>query len=776
LTEAQDLSHFVRRPADGVAAMDLVVDGVYCGACIATIEKGLRRQAGVRGARVNLASRRVTVEWNEGALDPPVILERLEALGYPAYPFAAETVDSVEIQAEKRLLRCLGVAAFGAMNVMLLSISLWAGADKDSASRDLFHWLSALVALPTAAYAGQPFFESAARALRARSVNMDVPITLGVVLALGMSMLQTLAHERVAYFDSALMLLMFLLAGRYLDQRMRRRTRDFAINLSAIRADRAVKLFDGGEAREMPIAAIRPGDLVLARAGERIAVDGAVEDGRSEIDQSLVTGETAPVEVSPGAPVYAGTVNLTGALRVRVRSAASGTFLEEVNGLLAQALEQRSSYVRLADRAAQLYVPVVHAAALATFVGWLALGVGWQQALLIAITVLIITCPCALGLAVPAVQAVAAGALFRRGLILHSGEALERLAEVEAVVFDKTGTLTEPRPTLANAADIAPDDLRLAGALALASRHPLAKAIVEAAGAKEPIAAEEFPGEGVAAVWRGERLKLGSVAWCGAEAEAAPVAAAWPDASLIVLRMPERAAVFAVRQGLRSDARAVVAEIAKRHEVEILSGDREPAVALVARELGVMRYEAGLKPADKIARLKALESAVRRPLMVGDGLNDAPALAAAHVSISPISAAHIAQAQADALFLGERLMPVADALRIAAKARRLMVENLWLSAVYNLIAVPLAVLGFVTPLVAALAMSGSSVLVTLNALRARDARIRMTNLAMRNARPPSPPVGEGVARSSTDEGSAPNGAFGGRPLTPDPSPARGEGR
>ena len=301
LADAQDLSHFVRRPADGVAAMDLVVDGVYCGACIVAIEKGLSKEAGVRGARVNLASKRVTVEWDEGSLDPPAILERLEALGYPAYPFAPEAIESVEIQTEKRLLRCLGVAAFGAMNVMLLSISLWAGADNDQTAptRDLFHWLSALVALPTAAYAGQPFFESAARALRARSVNMDVPISLAVILALGMSMLQTFTHERVAYFDSALMLLMFLLVGRYLDQRMRRRTRDFAINLSAIRADRALKLFDGGEARETPIAAIEPGDLVLVRAGERIAVDGVVEHGRSEVDQSLVTGETPP---SPSPP------------------------------------------------------------------------------------------------------------------------------------------------------------------------------------------------------------------------------------------------------------------------------------------------------------------------------------------------------------------------------------------------------------------------------------------------------------------------------------------
>jgi Cu2+-exporting ATPase len=724
MTEAQDLSLYVRHPGEGLAAMDLVVDGVYCGACIATIEKGLRRESGIRGARVNLASKRVTVEWSEGALDPPRILERLEALGYPAYPFASETAEGVEQQTEKRLLRCLGVAAFGGMNVMLLSVALSAGADTDpnSSTRDLFHWLSALVALPCAAYAGLPFFESAGKALRAGSVNMDVPISVGVILALGMSMVQTITHQRVAYFESAVMLLMFLLAGRFLDQRMRRRTRDFAINLSAIRADRAVKLVEGSEPRETPIAAIRPGDRVLVRAGERVSVDGTVENGRSQIDQSLVTGETAPIEVAPGATVYAGTLNLTGALRVRVASAANGTLLEEVNGLLAKAVEQRSSYVQLADRAARLYVPVVHLAALATFLGWLALGAGWERALIVAITVLIITCPCALGLAVPAVQVVAAGALFRHGLILNSGEALERLAEADTVVFDKTGTLTKPRATLANAAAISPHDLALAGALALSSKHPLAKAIVESSGAKEPIAAQEFPGHGVTALnCEGGVIRLGSVAWCGAEAEAAPVAAAWPDASLIALRTPAGAVVFAVGQGLRSDAQAVVADITRGHEVEILSGDREQAVGLVARELGVIRYEAGVKPADKIVRLKALESAGKRTLMVGDGLNDAPALAAAHVSISPISAAHIAQAQADALFLGEKLAPVADALRLSVKARRLMIENLRFSFVYNLIAVPLAILGFVTPLIAALAMSGSSILVTLNALRAHRA-------------------------------------------------------
>jgi P-type Cu2+ transporter len=707
--EAQDLSIFVRRPVEGIAAMDLVVDGVHCGACIATIEKGLKREAGVRGARVNLASKRVTVEWNDGALEPPAILERLETLGYPAHPLAAQGVDNDD-RAEKELLRSLGVAAFASMNVMLLSISLWAGAENDPnpTLRDLFHWLSALIALPCAAYAGMPFFESAGRALRARSVNMDVPISVAVVLSLGMSLFQTIAHERTAYFESAVMLLTFLLAGRYLDRRMRRRTRDFATNLSAIRADHATRLFDDGEALETPIAAIQPGDLV-------------VEHGCSEVDQGLVTGETLPVEIAPGAHVYAGALNLTGGLKVRVRNAATGTLLDEVNALLEKAVQQRSSYVRLADRAVTIYAPVVHLTALATFLGWLALGAGWEHALIVAITVLIITCPCALGLAVPAVQVVAAGALFRRGLILNSGDALERLAEADAVVFDKTGTLTRAKPVLADAADVPADDLALAGSLALASSHPLARAIVEAAGATTPMVAHEFPGQGVSALHQGKRLKLGSIAFCKAEAEAAGVADAWPDASLIAFRTPERVIVFAVRQELRSDARAVVAEITRSHEIEIVSGDREAAVSLVARELGVTRFEHDAKPADKIARLKALKAAGKRPMMVGDGLNDAPALAAAHVSISPISAAHIAQAQADALFLGERLAPVADALRLATKARRLMIENIWLSLAYNLVAVPLAILGCVTPLIAALAMSSSSVLVTLNALRARHA-------------------------------------------------------
>ena len=285
--------------------------------------------------------------------------------------------------------------------------------------------------------------------------------------------------------------------------------------------------------------------------------------------------------------VYAGTLNLAGALRIRVSKAAEGTLLDEVNRLLERAIEQRSSYVRLADRASRLYTPVVHLTALTTFVGWLLLGLSWQPALVIAITVLIITCPCALGLAVPAVQVVAASAMFRHGVMLNSGDGLERLADVDTIVFDKTGTLTLPQPSLANRDDFTPDELKLAGSLALASKHPLAKAVAAAANATDPLAAHEFPGQGVTVFHEGKRLKLGSPAYCKAEAEAAAVAAQWPDASLIAFRGPERAIVFAIRQAPRPDAAAVVAGLAHEgYAIEILSGDRPEAVANVARELG----------------------------------------------------------------------------------------------------------------------------------------------------------------------------------------------
>lgn len=718
----QDLSVFVRHGEGGIAGMELAVEGIRCAGCMHAIENGLGKDAAILKARVNLALKRVTVEWTEGTLRPEAVIERLGALGFKAYPFlpSAER-DSVTLE-ERRLLRYLAVAGFAAMNIMLLSVSVWSGANGDISpvTRDFFHWLSALIALPTAAYAGRPFFESALRALRAGAVNMDVPITLGIVLALGMSVVETANHSDHAYFDGAVMLIFFLLIGRYLDQMMRRRTRDMAGNLAALKAETATRLMADGTTVTMPIAAIVPGDLVLVQPGERVCVDGIVETGHSEIDRSLVTGETDPAPITAGAQVHAGTMNLTGALGVRVVAAGAGTLLDEIERLMSQAVESRSRYVRLSDRAARLYAPLVHATALATLVGWIAFGLAWQQALIIAITVLIITCPCALGLAIPAVQVVAASALFRRQVMLKEGDALERLAEADMVVFDKTGTLTLPEPDLLNADAIGPGVLEAAAALAAASRHPLAQAISRAAGSRAPLAeTQEHRGLGLSALVDGVEMRLGSPTFCGTEALAERVAADLPTASLIAWRHGDREAVFAIGQKLRPDARACVEALARLGlEPIILSGDRETAVAAVARDLGIAQWQSGLRPDEKLHVLDDLARNGRKVLMVGDGLNDAPALAKAHVSISPISATHLAQAAADIVFLGDSLAPVAATIAIARKARALMMENLWFAVLYNAIAVPVAIAGFATPLVAAAAMSGSSLVVTLNALRA----------------------------------------------------------
>lgn len=724
--ETRDLSHFVKRAEGGVARMDLAVDGITCAACMVSIEGGLTSVPNVTRARVNLTNRRVAVEWKDGTLDPARFIDRLAELGYKAYPFDPAASEKREEQEARFLLRCLAVAGFAAMNIMLLSVSVWSGnvTDITPEQRDFFHWLSALIALPAAAYAGQPFFRSAMRGLLARNLNMDVPITLGVVLALGMSVFETLHHAEHAYFDSAMMLLAFLLIGRYLDQNMRRRTRAVAGNLAALKAETATKFVSAEEICEVPVASIRPGDRVLVRPGERIAVDGVVLEGRSDIDQSLVTGETLHVAAKQGAPVYAGTLNISGVLRVKVSAAAKGTLLEEVMRLLDNAVADRSRYLRLADRAAQLYAPVVHLTALATMLGWVIVGAGWHDAIITAIAVLIITCPCALGLAIPAVQVVASGALFKSGVLLNAGDAIERLADVDTVIFDKTGTLTLPEPEVVNAGDIPPQALALAGRLALASRHPLAAAVARAASAKLPLeGAIEDAGQGVRAEFNGIELRLGRPSFCGAEWPAAALTAADPEASVIGFAFGEERFAFAVRQRLRADAVAVVARLKQRGlVVEVLSGDRPAAVAHVARILGIGDWRAAATPADKIAHIGALKARGRKVLMVGDGLNDAPALAAADVSLSPVSAVHLSQAAADAVFLGKRLAPVADALATAGTAKALMRENLWLAALYNLIAVPIAVAGYATPLVAALAMSGSSVLVTANALRAKRAR------------------------------------------------------
>jgi P-type Cu2+ transporter len=719
----RDFSHYVKDLGSGLSHIELAVEGVHCAGCMSKIERGLSAMPNVTLARVNLSDRRVALEWKEGAHDPASFIDRLAELGYKAYPFETAGAEAAEVKQSRFLLRCLGVAAFATMNVMMLSVPVWSGnvSDMIPEQRDFFHWLSALIALPAAAYAGRPFFTSAFRALRSRNVNMDVPISVGVLLALGMSVVETIRHAEHTYFDAAIMLLTFLLVGRYLDQTMRRRTRAFAGNLAALKAETATKFVGADEIRELPVAAIYPGDIVLLRPGERCAVDGTVIAGRSEVDQSLITGETKYVTADHGTAIYAGSLNITGTLRVRVSAASEATLLAEITRLLDHALQARSRYVRLADRASRLYAPVVHATALLTVLGWVLIGATWHDAIVTGIAVLIITCPCALGLAIPTVQTVASGAMFKAGVLLNSGDAIERLAEADRIIFDKTGTLTLPDLDVVNAVDIPADIFALAGRLALASHHPLAVAVARASAAKSPLAgAIEEPGQGVRGHVDGVEVRLGRPSFCGAEHLAYDSRDRDPEASHVAFSLGESKYLFSVRQGLRPDAQAVISALQKRNiMVEILSGDREPAVRAAAQALGVQEWRAGVTPADKVARIEELKSQGFKVLMVGDGLNDAPSLAAAHVSISPVSAAHLSQATADLVFLGKPLAAVVAAIDFARKGLHLMRQNLWLAVGYNLLAVPIAISGIVTPLIAAAAMSGSSLLVMLNALRAR---------------------------------------------------------
>ncbi len=723
--EAVVPSHYLQPQANGSVSLGLLLANIHCPSCIQKIESALTAAPGVRGARVNFSTRRLAVSWDPRITTAEAIIEILAARGYRAVPYDPALLGESAKGSDRALLRALAVAGFAAANVMLLSVSVWSGLDGDmgQATRALFHWLSALIALPAIAYAGRPFFRPALAALRHGELNMDVPISLAIILASAMSLYQTMSGGHLVYFEAALMLLFFLLIGRFLDQRLRQAARSAVQHLIGLRALTATVTDAQGRQQHLPVQAVPTGARVLVASGERIPVDGRVARGHSEVDTSLVTGESLPQSVAEGSEVFAGTVNLGDALEITVAAGHDRTLLAEIVRLIEAAEQGRARYVRLADRLARIYAPAVHVLAAGTLLGWLALSdAGWEVALLNAIAVLIITCPCALGLAVPAVQVVASGALLRKGLLMKSADGLEKLAEVDTVVFDKTGTLTLGRLDLVKRSEIPSEALRLAASLAGASRHPLCRAVVRAAGPVVLAAGvREQPGMGLEALVRGQTVRLGNRGWCGIADGEADSRDEGPE---LWLTGPGRQAVrFVFLDQPRPGARATIDWLKRQGlEVELISGDRPGPVGQVAAQLGIARWRAGAKPGDKIARLRELQAAGRRCLMVGDGLNDAPALAAARVSMSPASGADVSQTSADLIFQGDRLSAVREAIVIARAARFLVLQNFGLALVYNMIAVPLAIAGLVTPLIAALAMSGSSIVVTLNALRLGIAR------------------------------------------------------
>ncbi len=692
----------------------LSLPGIHCSGCISRIEQGLARVAGVRAARVNLTLKRAQIDTDPG-MTAAEMVAAVEALGYEAHELDAGSLAATgNDRAGRDLLMRLAVSGFAMMNVMLLSVSVWSGAE--AATRDMFHWISAAIALPAIGFSGQPFFRNAWSALRQGKLNMDVPITLAILLAVVTSLWETALSGHHAYFDAAIALTFFLLAGRYLDHRTRAVARSAAQELSALEVPRAWVLREGTEV-EVPVAELRVGDLVRVRPGGRMPVDGELVEGRSEIDRSLLTGETLPVFAEPGQAISAGEVNLTGPLTLRATAVGQDTSLHRMADLVAIAESGRSRYTSLADKAAKLYAPGVHILSALAFAGWYLYTWDMRVALNIAAAVLIITCPCALGLAVPAVTTAASGRLFRRGMLIKHETALERLAQVDVVVFDKTGTLTAGTPELTNLDDLPVDQLRVALALAEGSSHPLAQAITRAAQSAgvDPAPVQdirEVPGFGTQGMLGGGTVRLGRAAWVGAEGR---------SQTATFLKLGEAPPLaFLFEDKLRTGAEEAVRALRDTgREVIVISGDTPPAVKALASRLGIKDWVAEALPEDKVARIEALEKSGKRVLMVGDGLNDTGALAAAHVSISPATALDAARVASDIVLLGGDLTPIGQACDTARSATRRIRENFRIATVYNILAVPLAVAGLATPLIAALAMSASSITVSLNALRLR---------------------------------------------------------
>jgi Cu2+-exporting ATPase len=700
----------VHQPLTGEKAerTTLAIPGVRCAACIARIEDGLAGVPGIVSARLNMTSKQLSVD-HLASLQLPDLIAAVERIGFEAQPLS--DVGSPSASSETRdLLRCTAVAGFAAMNVMLLSVSVWSGAV--GSTRDLFHLLSGAIAIPTVAYAGRPFFRSALAALRRGRTNMDVPVSIGVLLVTALSLFEALTSGPHAYFDGAVMLLFFLLTGRALDSVMRDRARDGVTALVRQTAPGAMVVRADGRSEWVRAQDLAPGDRIIVAAGERFAADGLVEEGESAIDRSLLTGESTPCAVASGEAVHAGTLNLSAPLTVRVTATGPDTGIAEIARLMGEAGQGRSRYVRIADRAARLYAPAVHTLALCSFLLWMVLGAGVHQSLLIAAAVLIITCPCALGLAVPAAQIVAAGSLMRAGVLVKDGSALERLAEADRALFDKTGTLTLGRPDLVSLEAVSPQHRPVALALAQASRHPLSRALTRALQGAGVTAAPvsdlmEEPGFGVRAMCGETAVTLGR--------------GDVQDSLSAMLTVGEEKTLLHFTDTLRPGCAATLQRLQQLGiEPSVVSGDNCVSVAQALQGLG-LTAQTSMKPQDKLDAVARLQRAGHNVLMVGDGLNDGPALAAGNVSMAPASASHVGQNAADAVFLGDSLAPVASAMVAARRTMRIVRQNFVIAIGYNVIAVPLAFAGLVTPLVAALAMSGSSIIVVANALRLRSA-------------------------------------------------------
>ncbi len=729
LDEREEWETFSLRQGDAWES-HVGVEGMHCAACALTVEQALQSVPGVREVSVNAASHMARVVWVQERTRPSEWFAALARAGYRAVP-ATEAGQAQERAAQARLMlwRWL-VAGFCMMQVMMYAVPAYVAAPGEMTGdiTQLMRWASWVLTLPVLLFCCKPFWAGAWRDLRRGSVGMDVPVALGIFIAFAASSAATFGGIEAdgsgseVWFDSITMFVFFLLSGRMLEQRLRDRTAGALEALSRRLPDSVERRAADGSFTRVAVRRLVPGDVVRVLAGEAFPADGGIIEGMTQVDEALLTGESMPLHRGPGQGVLAGSYNLSAPVLARVATTGAATRYAGIVALMQSAAADKPELARLADRVAGPFLLAVIAASAAAAAWWW--PAGHAQAIGVAIAVLIVTCPCALSLATPAAMLAAAGALARGGVLVRRLQALETATAVDTVVFDKTGTLTHDRMSVSaihtRAGTGTEDALRLAASLAQHSLHPASRAVAAAAPAGVPPATgiAEFAGQGVSGFTvtasGHEELRLGSAAWCGAPPQARP-------ADTLQVHLSDGQgwlASFDLDEVVREDALATINTIkAMGLRVQLLSGDQTRAVERLAWRLGIEWAHGSRSPEDKLAHVRFLQAGGHRVAMVGDGINDAPVLALADVSMSFAQAAPVSRARADFIFLGNQLVPVAAVLRQARRTRRIVRQNLAWAALYNAVCVPLAIAGLMPPWLAGLGMAASSLLVILNAAR-----------------------------------------------------------
>ena len=719
---------FVEQDDEQVRSASLILEGITCAACIWLNERHVSALPGVLDFSVNYSTHRARLRWDDSRIHLSDVLKAIAEIGYVAHPFDPGRQEAVHKKEKAAALRRLAVAGLGAMQVMMLAVAMYAGDyyGMDEQLRTFMRWVSMLLTVPVVVYSGAGFFRTAWRDLRRRQLSMDVPVSLAIGGAFAASVWSTAFSGPEVYFDSVCMFAFFLLTSRYLEMGARHRAGEAAEALVKLLPATATRLEEDGE-RLVAVSELNPGDRVLVRPGETIPADGLVMDGRSSVDESLLTGESLPRPRTGGDELVGGSVNVESPLVMRGAKVGEDTLVSAIVRLLDRAQAEKPRLARLADRVAGWFVGVLLLIASGVAIWWSINAP--EQAFAVTLSVLVVTCPCALSLATPTAVTAASGALTRLGLLTTRGHALETLAQVDHVVFDKTGTLTRGMLQLSETAVLDPlridaqRGLQIAAALESGSEHPVAKALM--AHVDKALRADDLvarPGHGMEGVVDGRRYRIGHPDYAAELSGSSVPKIADGNATHVVLGDEQGLLIrFALSDELRPDAAQAIRDLRDLGlQVEILSGDAAGAVQRIAGLLGIENARHGLRPDDKLARVRALQAGGRRVAMVGDGVNDAPVLAGADVSIAMGQGAQLAHASADMVVLSERLSALAGGVRKARQTRAIIKQNLGWALLYNLSAVPLAAAGLVAPWMAAIGMSASSLVVVFNALRLKS--------------------------------------------------------